>query len=66
MHKTSEATMKHLVLLLVEEEREFDHNSHQITASIDSERSWKERLELEQNFLGARWVGKPAVERRDK
>ena len=66
VHETSKAATRHLVTSLVDEERDFDHNSHRISASIADVHSRKERMEREQDFLDARWVGKPAVERRDK
>ena len=52
-HDTSKATTKHLVLLLVDNKRDFDHNSHRIASTIADTASCNVRLEQEQDFLNA-------------
>ena len=47
MHETSKAATKHLVVLLVNEERAFDHNSHRITAILAGNTSRNKHLERE-------------------
>ena len=54
VHATSKAATRHLNISLVDEVHDFDNNSHQITATMAG------------NALDLRWVGKPAVKRRDK
>jgi hypothetical protein len=66
VHKTSKAATRHLVLSLVDGEHPFDHNSHRVTAALAGSCSRHDRLDREQDFLDKRWVGKPAVKRRDK
>ena len=58
---TPKATTKHLVLSLVDEDRDFSHNSHRITAVLASNASCSDRLARDQCFLEPCWVGKPTV-----
>ena len=66
MYATSKAAMRHIVVLLVDEKSDFDHNSHQITATMTGNATCSDCLEREQDFFDARWVGKLAVKRQDK
>ena len=52
--------------MLVDEESDFDHNSQQITATMAGNATCSDRLEREQDFFDARWVGKLAVKQQDK
>jgi hypothetical protein len=66
VHDTSKKATRHLVQSLVDSERDFDHNSHRITATLAGTGARKDRLDREQEFLDERWEGKPAIKRRDK
>ena len=63
---TSKVATKHLALLLVEDEQDFDHNSHWAMATLDGNISRNECLEKYQGFLDSHWGGKPDVKQRDK
>ena len=65
-HATSKATTRHLIVYLVDDERDFYHNSHWLTATLAGNASRNEHLEKEQSFLDLRWLGKPVVKRQDK
>ena len=66
VHDTSKDTTEYLVLLLVDNERDFDNNSHRIFATIVGTASRNAHLEREQDFLDTQWVRKPGVKRQDK
>ena len=63
MLATLRAAMKHLVLLLVGDDRDFDHNSHRITAVLAGNAACNARLERSRASLSL--AGKESLQQSD-